>query len=78
MALKVDPALAREIARESVNKDEKKRLWLMIARDAALVSNQQEHAHIASGGKDVVAKVVSVLKDCGQDILSIEDVLPFL
>jgi len=78
LALKVDPVLAREIARESVNKDEKKRLWLMIARDAALVSNQQEHAHIASGGKDVVAKVVSVLKDCGQDILSIEDVLPFL
>lgn len=78
LALKVDPVLAREIARESVNKDEKKRLWLMIAKDAALVSNQQEHAHVSSGGKDVVAKVLLVLKDCGPDILSIEDVLPFL
>jgi hypothetical protein len=30
------------------------------------------------GGKDVVSRVVSVLKDCGPDVLSIEDVLPFL
>ena len=30
------------------------------------------------GEVDVVSKVVSVLKDCGPDVLSIEDVLPFL
>ncbi|KAK1748383.1 vacuolar protein sorting-associated protein 18 [Skeletonema marinoi] len=28
--------------------------------------------------KDIVARVVAVLKDCGPDVLSIEDVLPFL
>lgn len=71
LALKVDPALARELARESVDSDEQKRLWLMIARNAAAgVDNR--------GGRDVVTKVVSVLKDCGPDVLSIEDVLPFL
>ena len=72
LALKVDPALARELARDSIGKDERKRLWLMIARNAAA-----EHEH-GTGGKDVVEKVVSVLKDCGPDVLSIEDVLPFL
>jgi len=70
LAIKVDPDLARELARESMALDEKKRLWLMIARDAA--------SEESSGGKDVVAKVLSVLKDCGPDVLSIEDVLPFL
>lgn len=70
LALKVDPALARELARESIEKDERKRLWLMIARNAA----SDEHGK----NKDVVAKVVSVIKDCGSDVLSIEDVLPFL
>ena len=35
LALKVDPSLARELARKSDDKDEKKRLWLMIARNAA-------------------------------------------
>ena len=71
LALKVDPSLARELARKSDDKDEKKRLWLMIARNAA--------AHGASrDGKDIVARVVAVLKDCGPDVLSIEDVLPFL
>lgn len=71
LALKVDPALARELARESFDSDEQKRLWLMIARNAAAgVDNR--------GGRDVVTKVVSVLKDCGPDVLSIEDVLPFL
>ena len=70
LALKVDPSLARELARESVEKEERKRLWLMIARNAA----SDEHGK----NKDVVAKVVSVIKDCGSDILSIEDVLPFL
>ena len=34
-AIKVDPAMARELARESMLPDEKKGLWLMIARDAA-------------------------------------------
>jgi hypothetical protein len=71
LALKVDPALARDLARESTDSDEQKRLWLMIARNAAAgVDNR--------GGRDVVTKVVSVLKDCGPDVLSIEDVLPFL
>ena len=71
LALKVDPGLARELARESVDSDERKRLWLMIARNAAGGGDNR-------GGRDVVAKVVSVLKDCGPDVLSIEDVLPFL
>lgn len=71
LALKVDPTLARELARESVGKDERKRLWLMIARNAAA-------EHLQGTGKNQVAKVVSVLKDCGPDVLSIEDVLPFL
>jgi hypothetical protein len=71
LALKVDPVLARELARESVDTDERKRLWLMIARNAAVGADNR-------GGRDVVAKVVSVLKDCGPDVLSIEDVLPFL
>jgi len=71
LAIKIDPTLARELARESVVPDEKKRLWLMIARDAAA---SQE----SSGGKDVVTKVLSVLDDCGPGVLSIEDVLPFL
>lgn len=73
LSLKVDPALARELARESVGKDERKRLWLMIARNAAA-----EHEHGSEGKGNVVEKVVSVLKDCGPDVLSIEDVLPFL
>lgn len=71
LALKVDPGLARELARDSVGADERKRLWLMIARSAASEGDTR-------GGRDVVAKVVSVLKDCGPDVLSIEDVLPFL
>jgi hypothetical protein len=69
LALKVDPTLARELAHEATEADERKRLWLMIARNAA---------GDRVGGKDVVSKVVSVLKDCGPDVLSIEDVLPFL
>jgi hypothetical protein len=68
LALKVDPSLARDLAREATDTEERKRLWLMIARNAAG----------ERGGQNVVAKVVSVLKDCGPDILSIEDVLPFL
>lgn len=70
LALKVDPSLARELAQESVDVDERRRLWLMIARSAATDNSR--------GGSDVVSKVVSVLKDCGPDVLSIEDVLPFL
>ena len=68
LALKVDPSLARDLARKSTDDDERKRLWLMIAKNAAG----------AGGGKDVVSKVVAVLRDCGPDVLSIEDVLPFL
>ncbi|KAG7374392.1 pep3/Vps18/deep orange family protein [Nitzschia inconspicua] len=71
LALKVDPSLARELAQDSVELEERKRLWLMIAKHAAL-----EGVH--GGDVDVVSKVVSVLKDCGPDVLSIEDVLPFL
>jgi len=73
LALKVDPSLARELARQSDDKDETKRLWLMIARNAAANAGSTSR-----DGKDVVARVVMVLKDCGPDILSIEDVLPFL
>lgn len=69
LALKVDPSLARDMAREATDDQERKRLWLMIARNAAGDNR---------GGKDVVAKVVAVLKDCGPEVLSIEDVLPFL
>lgn len=72
LALKVDPSLARELAQDSVELEERKRLWLMIAKNAAIEG-------VDSGGEvDVVSKVVSVLKDCGPDVLSIEDVLPFL
>jgi vacuolar protein sorting-associated protein 18 len=70
LALKVDPPLARQLAQGSVELDERKRLWLMIAKTAAIDGT--------STGKDVVSRVVSVLKDCGPDVLSIEDVLPFL
>lgn len=70
LALKVDPSLARQLAQGSVELDERKRLWLMIAKTAASDGTR--------GGKDVVSRVVSVLKDCGPDVLSIEDVLPFL
>lgn len=71
LALKVDPSLARELARQSDDRDETKRLWLLIAWNAA--------ANLSSeNGKDIVAQVVMVLKDCGPDVLSIEDVLPFL
>lgn len=71
LAMKVDPSLARELAQESVELEERKRLWLMIAKHAAKDGASR-------GGKDVVSRVVSVLKDCGPDVLSIEDVLPFL
>ena len=71
LALKVDPALAREMARGSVDLAERKRLWLMIARNAA------SEASIGNG-KEIVSKVVSVLRESGPDVLSVEDVLPFL
>jgi hypothetical protein len=71
LALKVDPSLARELAQDSVELEERKRLWLMIAKNAAADNSSR-------GGKDVVSRVVSVLRDCGPDVLSIEDVLPFL
>ena len=71
LAMKVDPSLARELAQESVELEERKRLWLMIAKYAAKDGASR-------GGKDVVSRVVSVLRDCGPDVLSIEDVLPFL
>jgi vacuolar protein sorting-associated protein 18 len=70
LALKVDPSLARQLAQGSVELEERKRLWLMIAKSAASDGTQS--------GRDVVSRVVSVLKDCGPEVLSIEDVLPFL
>jgi vacuolar protein sorting-associated protein 18 len=70
LALKVDPALARELAQDSVEIDERKRLWLMIAKNAASDGSIR--------GRDVVSRVVAVLRDCGPEVLSIEDVLPFL
>jgi hypothetical protein len=71
LAIKVDPVLAKELASESVERDEKKRLWLMIARNAAIEGE-------SLGGKEVVSKVLSVLNECGPGVLSIEDVLKFL
>jgi len=71
LAIKVDPGLAKELACESVDPEEKKRLWLMIARDAAADEDNTD-------GKDVVSKVLSILGECGPGVLSIEDVLPFL
>ena len=67
LALKVDPSLARELAQDSVELDERRRLWLMIAKNAASEG-------VSGGDIDVVSKVVSVLRDCGPDVLSIEDV----
>lgn len=71
LAIKVDPGLAKELTRDSIEREEKKRLWLMIAKYAA---EEEDHTN----GENVVSKVISVLKECGPDILSIEDVLPFL
>ena len=67
LALKVDPSLARDLAQDSVELEERRRLWLMIAKSAASEG-------VSGGDVDVVSKVVSVLKDCGPDVLSIEDV----
>ena len=72
LAIKVDPDTAKELAKDSMDHDEKKRLWLMIARNAA------NDASVDGTEKSVVSKVLNVLKECGPDILSIEDVLPFL
>lgn len=75
LALKVDPASARELARESTEPEERRRLWLMIAKACA---SGDETGSSAAHHRDVVDKVVDVLRDCGSDVLSIEDVLPFL
>jgi hypothetical protein len=56
------------LARQCDDKDERKRLWLMIARNAA------GNGSASRDGKDVVSRVVMVLKECGPEILSIEDV----
>jgi hypothetical protein len=71
LAIKVDPALAKELAGECISGEEKKRLWLMIARNAA----EEEEG---STEQEIVSKVLAVLNECGSDVLSIEDVLPFL
>ena len=67
LALRVDPSLARDLAQDSVELEERRRLWLMIARKAASEG-------VSGRDVDVVSKVVSVLRDCGPDVLSIEDV----
>jgi hypothetical protein len=64
LALKVDPVLARELAK-GAHGTEKKRLWLMIAKSAA------------TGTGDAVARVIAELRESNNS-LSIEDVLPFL
>ena len=64
LALKVDPGLARELAK-GAGGNERKRLWLMIAKSAA------------AGAGDAVARVIAELRESGGS-LSIEDVLPFL
>ena len=71
LAIKVDPSVAKELASESIDRDEKKRIWSMIARNAAMEGE-------SLGGKEVVSKVLAVLNECGPGVLSIEDVLPFL
>ena len=43
----------------------------MIARNAAEEGESGD-------GDDAVSKVLAVLNECGPDVLSIEDVLPFL
>jgi len=70
LAINVDPVLAKELTRDSIEREEKKRLWLMIAKNAA--------EEDLGDGENVVSKVLSVLNECGPDLLSIEDVLPFL
>ena len=67
LALRVDPSLARELAQDSVELEERRRLWLMIARKEATQG-------VSGGDVNVVSNVVSVLRDCGPDVLSIEDV----
>lgn len=70
LAIKVDPVLAKELTRDSVEREEKKRLWLMIAKNAAEEDSGSD--------ENIVSRVLNVLDECGPDILSIEDVLPFL
>jgi hypothetical protein len=74
LAIKVDPRTAKELTKDSIDQDEKKRLWLMIARNAA----EDESGDNSTSPQSVVSKVLNVLKECGPDVLSIEDVLSFL
>jgi hypothetical protein len=91
LALKVDPALARELASETeYNAAEKKKLWLMIVKSAVLEQQEQtlqkkgEGDGTKSNSNAAVSTVFDVLKECGDglenggSVLSIEDVLPFL
>jgi hypothetical protein len=73
LALKLNPSLARELVQDSVELEERKSLCLIIAKNAASDTSTR-----AGKDVDVVSRVVSVLKSCGPDVLSIEDVLPFL
>jgi len=70
LAIKVDPTLARELAHGGkIDIDERKRLWLMIARHVASMAEDERY---------VVDEILTVLHDCGPEVLSIEDVLPLL
>ena len=69
LALKVDPKLARELAKGGKG-SERKRLWLMIAKSAAVRGN-------GSGSGSAVTRVIAELSESAGS-LSIEDVLPFI
>uniref|UniRef100_A0A1I8HFJ9 Vacuolar protein sorting-associated protein 18 homolog n=1 Tax=Macrostomum lignano TaxID=282301 RepID=A0A1I8HFJ9_9PLAT len=63
LALEFDVALAKSLANLPQEQDEKRALWLMVAR------------HVITKEKDV-PRAMEFLDDC-PDLLSIEDVLPF-
>ncbi|GMI44249.1 hypothetical protein TrCOL_g1423 [Triparma columacea] len=68
LALAVDPGLARSLAKNTAGPSQKD-LWLLIASHAASDNGD---------GGDPVDRVISVLRESGSGVLSIEDVLPFL
>ncbi len=67
MALEVDLQEAKAIVEESDSKEEKKKLWLLIACHVI--------SQVTAQNGDV-AKAIAVLKEC-PDYLQLEDILPF-